>query len=307
MFVLRKRASTLTRRDQTDADSPLSLQALFLDATTGEIRNAPEWPATSRPAGIVAAFDGKSLTQRGNELVLYASDLQPIKEMRLPGLQGADWTPHTSPTGRSVLFLPSDSRRASWLWVDTERLQVVNSWDDLQTGEVAIDDDKISMVKCLSTNRCEVRVRTVPGDGEWKMLTSSQHAEVPQFVNSDLLFLWSRRSISLMRLDGQLLFRQHAPSEGEALGRAVVAAGGSRFAVPVFTSKGGVPALDIAGHSVLNKILVYDVSSQKQSYTLDARGIQIRGPVHFALSPNGQLLAMLNYESLQVFQLPALQ
>ena len=203
-----------------------------------------------------------------------------------------------------MLFAPSENNMGDWLWIDTERLQILSSWTDLRTGQIAIGDDKIAMPRRLSTNRCEVRIRSLRDD--WRMLTSGQYLEVPRFLNEDLVFLSSKWGISLMLPDGHLLFRQRPPSEGQIFGPPLAAPNADRFVVPVLEDRGGVVALDIPGHPELDKVFIYAVSSQKQTYALDVHRVRINGPSHFALSPNGQLLAMLNYESVLLFELPPL-
>ena len=109
-----------------------------------------------------------------------------------------------------------------------------------------------------------------------------------------------------MRTDGKVVFAENPPFEG---GTVIPSAGGQRFVVPFFKLTGDFPALDIAGHGVLKKISVYDTPFHTRSYNLDIKGPKITRPptVEFALSPDGSLLAILENESLRVFQLPPLK
>jgi hypothetical protein len=84
----------LSRRGVSDESLPLRLRAVLLDATSGKVKATTDWPAESRSARIVAARDGKFVTQTGNELTLYPSDLKELKKLRLPPTEEFGWGGH---------------------------------------------------------------------------------------------------------------------------------------------------------------------------------------------------------------------
>lgn len=305
-LVTREGKPSLSSRDGSDTTLPLRLRPVFLDATTGKVMATPDWPSDSRNAGIIAVHDGRFVTEVGNELTLYASDLKPLKKSKLPSLPEGDWIAHPSPTGKNILFLPPGHRAGSWLWLETDTLQILHSWEDTQNGDVTVADDKIAMITCTWSHDCEphIQVRGIATD--WKTIAPGYRQSYPQFVNEDMLLL-SGNPIRLIQADGKVVFVEDTPFEGCWWGRAFPSAGGQRFVVPACAVKGAVAALDIGGHAVLKKILLYDGPSHGRSYTLDVKGPPIRDLTLFAVSPDGLQLAILNDDSVEVLRLPPLE
>jgi hypothetical protein len=88
---------------------------------------------------------------------------------------------------------------------------------------------------------------------------------------------------------------------------ATRSAGGQRFIVTSSRLTGAISGLDAGGYAVLKKISVYDAPFHARNYTMDVMGPKIKGPMQRALSPDGSLLAILDNESVYVFQLPPLK
>jgi len=78
-FVTRAGKPSLSSREGSDTTLSLRLRPVFLDATTGKVVANPDWPSDDRNASIIAVHEGRFVTQVRNELTLYASDLQPLK------------------------------------------------------------------------------------------------------------------------------------------------------------------------------------------------------------------------------------
>jgi hypothetical protein len=139
-------------------------------------------------------------------------------------------------------------------------------------------------------------------------MEKSGWARFPRFVNDDTLFLsgapFSGTPWKLLQSDGKVILSEDAPFKG---GAPVSSAGGRRFIVPFFPSKGGVTALDIGSHGELDTISVYDAPFRERSYLLKVKGPKIRGGAQLALSPDGSKLAILDEETVYVFPLPPLK
>jgi hypothetical protein len=312
-FVTREGKPSLSSRDNPDANLPLRLRAVFLDAGTGKITAAQAWPTESRFAAIVATADGKFVTETGTTLTLYSSDAKELRKLSLPPIQEGlywSWLAHASPTGRSILFLKPalmTTAPTPWIWVDTDSLQIVRSWEETQSGWVGISDDTIGMTACtISLSHCDPNVEVRALATDWKRIASIQQQRevLPKFVNRDTLFL-SGVPWRLLRTDGTFVFTESAPSEGDI---PLPSAGGQRFVVPFFKLTGAFPSLDIGGHGVLKTISVYDAPFHERSYKLTVSGPKFNSlSAHLALSPDGSLLAILQNESVYVFQLPPLK
>jgi len=303
----------LSHRDGPGESLPLRLRTVFVDAVSGLVKASPDWPAKSRLASIVAAHDGKFVAQTANELTLYSSDsagLKELKKLQLPERQEIEWGAHPSPTGRNILFVASNLTTHSavhWIWVETDSLQVVRSWEETQSGWVGISDNKIAMTKCVWFYNCEPNVEVKGLNTEWKMIASANRKNKPhpQFVNDDLIFLLGNPT-RLIQTDGKLVFSESVSSEGCWWGGIYPSAGGQRFVIPSCKLKGHVEFLDLGGYDELKRIIVYDAPFQGRSHALDVKGPKIKELTLLAVSPDGTKLAILNGESLYAFDLPPL-
>jgi hypothetical protein len=303
-LVTREDNLGLSSRDGSDSTLPLRLRPVLINAATGKVIAIPDWPINSRNAGIVVAHDGRFIVQAGSELTLYALDLRRLKKLELPALAEGDWIAHPSPTGKNVLFIPPGHKKGSWLWLETDTLQILHSWEDVQTGDVAIADDTIAMVTCTWGHNCdpELEVRGISTD--WTTIAPGYRQSSPQFVSDDMVFV-SGNPTRLMRTDGKVIFVEDK-STGCWWGRAFPSADAKRFVVPACAVKGAVAALDMGGRTALKKIFLYDSSHQK-SYTVDIQGPAIKNLTLLAVSPDGLQLAILNDNSVEVIQLPPLR
>jgi hypothetical protein len=287
------------------SETNVRIYLIFLDAASGKVTDSTDWPSESRNAGIIATRAGKFIIQSGIDLTLYGPDLKLLKNMKLPALAEGDWMPHASPTGRNILFVATGRRAVPWLWLETESLQILHSWEDTQNGEIAITDDKIAMVSCSWSHECEPKVEIRGTTTDWKTIAPGTRRSFPEYVTEDLLFLLSNPS-RLIRTDGTVIFVEETDSKSCWWGRASPSIGGERFAVPACSLEGAVGGLDVEGGAVLKTIFLYDRPFNKRTYTLEVHGPKIVNLSLMALSPDGSLLAVLNNESVETFQMPRL-
>jgi hypothetical protein len=307
-FVTREGETKLSTRDGSDVSSPLKVRLILLDASSGKVRNSRAWPSESRFAGIVTIHEQRFVMQRGPELSLFSSDLTEVKTLKLPPLEGADWHAHPSPSGKNVLFVATNLRTASavpWIWVDVDTLTVVRSWKEDQSGWVAISDQGMAMTTCVWVYSCkpEVMVRSIDGKWETVALATKNNKPRPQFIDDSQLYLLGSPA-KLIRTDGRVVFAEDNVLEGCWWGDAVPSATGQRFVVPSCKLKGAVSSLDMTGHDVLKKVLIFDAPFHKLTYAIDVLGPTIKDLTSLALSPEGLHLAILNNESLEVLLLP---
>ena len=320
-----KVAPGLTARDRPDAASPFRLCAVVLDASTGRVLATPEWPSNSRAAGIVAANDRGLVIEIGVGLTLLSPDLTAVEQTTLPSpsatgghADGMEWGPTAASwSGKRVLLSAGPAWAAHpWLWLDTEKLRVLKSWEDSATGSVTVSDDRL-VIEPFSRHfgdpprNLEV---AVPG-GDWKPLPSTMDASASGFAGPNLLYFHRyiqgtvppRTENFLMRIDTGEVSRLEPPRKDWDLGQAAVSRIGNRFVILVGQIKGFHPALDIGGHSVLEGLLIYDVPFRVPSYTLRIRDSKVRN-ASAALSPDGRHLAVLGHPDpiLEVFELPPL-
>jgi hypothetical protein len=254
-------------------------------------------PGDVANAHVIVAHDGKFVLQASGELTLYGSDLKPLKKVKLPPLAEADWAAYPSPSGRHVLFVPPMHRLGAWLWLDTDTLQIVQSWEDLRTGDVSVADGKIAR----TTSASNVDVADI--GKEWKTIAPGDRHLYVKFVAEDLLYVAASPN-RLLRPGGQIVFASDEPSVRCVWGIAYPSADGRRFVVPECAIKGAVPTLDIGGHPVLTGLYIHDGDSSAWSYALDVKGPAVKGLALGALSPDGSHLAILSGDSVELFALP---
>jgi hypothetical protein len=169
----------------------------------------------------------------------------------------------------------------------------------------------MAMTTCIWVYDCDRRVEAKSLGADWKPLAlfDRHHQPYPQFINDDTLVVRDFPTrLTLIRPTGEVLFTKEftAKREAQGWGIAFPSAGGQRFVIPAGVLKGAFPSLDIGGHGVLKQILLYDFPFRELSYTLDLKPNIRELDTLFALSPDGQQLAILNDQSLAVFQLPPL-
>jgi hypothetical protein len=311
-FVIRKGGDNpkLSQRDTSDQQLALRLRAVFFDAISGKVKATQDWPVTSRSAHIVAVHDGRFVTQSANILTLYSSGLAELKKLQLPPAEEDHWIAQPSPTGKTILFIATDLRTRSavpWIWVETDSLQVVKSWQQIQSGWVGISDDSLAMTSCVWFYDCQPDVEIKRPDVEWKTVsTADRHFEPhPQFVDNELLVLLGSKLVAL-RPNGEVVRNEITPFEGCWWGGVYPAAQGQRFVIPSCKAKGGSTLLDLGGREELTKIFVYDVPFQGQPKVLDLGGTNVKAASLIALSPDGSKLAALsNIHIVSVYCLPS--
>jgi hypothetical protein len=326
-FVIpaKKTAPKLATRAQEDGSSPFRVRTAVINASTGRVLATPEWPSNSRAAGIISADDRGFVTQTGGKLTLVSPELKAVKQMNLPTCavdngkaSGGDWSPSASWSGRRALLISGPVwSKSCWLWIDTERLQVLASWQDERTGAVAVSDDRLVLQpfgRHFGDPPLPLKVAMPAGD--WKAIPETLNASTPQFVGPDLVYFHRPQAIDhpdpaealLIRTDGSVLFRLETTPKGWVPGRAAVSRTGIRFVILQGQMKGGVQGLDIAGHSILKEFLVYDSLSQVSSYTIQVRESKAKNG-SASPSPDGRHLAVLGYPepTLEIFELPPLK
>lgn len=122
-----------------------------------------------------------------------------------------------------------------------------------------------------------------------------------------MLVLYGPHEINLVDTGGKKLFTQHLADDDWITDWRVPfrpSASGNRFAVAIWAHKGGSDVLDISAHSVLKRIMVFDIATRRWIYTLSAKKQKIKTVSGLALSPDGSLMAILTNGVVEVYRLP---
>jgi hypothetical protein len=320
--VTRERGSPqLPTRGEMSAASPYRLTAILIETASGNIIGTPDWPSNSRFARVVATNDKGTVIERGDELTLLAPDLSPLKRMALPPLPADQyghelfWEVHASSSGkRAVLVGGLPWTKRHWLWVDTENLEVLESWEDDATGPLDASDDQLVLEPSsqrLGDAPLPLEAKS-PGGG-WRPIATTVDALNPRFVGPDLLYFgrYARHDptvnsgVFLMQADNAETSQLRSPHARWGFGHATTTRTGRRFVILLGETKGFHPALDIGGHGVLRGFMVFDPPFKAPSYTLEVHGSRVWNP-SAALSPDGRHIAVLGYPKplVEMFELP---
>jgi hypothetical protein len=316
-FVSQVVPEALPRRSQPGGPSNLRLQALIVDAGTGQLRAKREWPTFSDKSRIIAAGDGKFLVITPDKLTLYSAEIQPLKELDIDvgreGIPGG-WDFDSSPRGNYLVIVyeprSNETNPRGFLAAvtkaelfDVEALRLVHTWLDRSAGDlrpwVLFDDGNI-----LAGDTRLAPVIGPPG-GPWQPLHipwGSRCRPSRFLIPVDDRALFGRSDVSLerscyslARTDGEILFEQEF-AENEFVKLGDVSAGGQRLAVASYKEHGGSWILDIGGRSLVYRIRVYDLARRQWVYALDGKKQRINCISGLALSSDGHMLALIDQD-----------
>ncbi len=356
-FVTREAPVAPPNRGQTDESLPYRLHGIFIDTKTGAVHNTMEWPTASVRSRILAVPGEKFAVLTPDQLLLYSSAFGLISKLEIPlGREAIKdrWDATTSPAGNflllsyepateekrfsglpySVYVAQLDTLEMRLMWVDLDKLQVVERWSTTEKSaggfmwpEDISDDGTVQIQSStLSNNRNSLPLVKIgrPPNGPWSLMCSrwASSCGAGRFVNDETILRMSvtgqdknvRLWIGLLSITGKLLFEQTFP-EGEieregfsitSAQRAVaISSNGSRFALGLVKVKRGNRSLDIGGRSWLNRIIVYDLLARRWIYSLDAKTQHFSSISGMALSRTGSMLGLIDQRGiLQVYLLP---
>ena len=313
-FITRENITTLTHRDQPDDSRPLRLHGVFLDAQTGKISTIKEWSISRPGGGIIPVGHGEFAVLTPAMLALYSPNGDMLKQLRLSSKQEASlWDLYSSPSGASILA-EYHYPEVSLEWIDTASLEVKQTWNDFLPG-VSISDVELAFPKetyfesqKFTTHEVLIRGLIAPLRTFCKVRIGWEDDEgcgYPQFISNDLISLWGPHGLALFRRTGEPVSRISFPKD-EWIGSILYpSADGNRIAVTVWTHKGGSEVFDVSWHSVLKRVIVYDIPSRQWTYVLDAKKQKLRDISGLALSPDGSLIGILADGVVEVYRISA--
>lgn len=293
-FVRRCSSETLGRRAASSVALPLGLEALFIGAADGRLRESREWPTSSWMSRTTPAPGGRIAAVFPDRVLLYTAALAPAGRIDLNAVD-ARRSGHVvflvSPRpGFLVAYYGAPRGRREVILLDLGAERIVQSHSE----------DR-SVVFGGETN--------VSDSGSQALPQSRDHQIYGFFVGDDSIFFWrpvlqDSVRVGLVSLGGLILFREtwyrRIPTEPR-----VPASNGRRFAIAVNKLTGGSVLLDIGAHASLWRVLVFDIAARRWIYALDCKKGRIKSISGLALSPDGTLLALIDQDGiLEVFRLP---
>jgi hypothetical protein len=317
-FVTENTPSALTNRGAPGAFPPFQLHAIFVDTKTGQVQATRDWATTTSESRVLPGTNGNFIVLAPNELILYSPQMEILGRLNLSLSKCDAWEVRQSPGRKALLvtcFPVWQEELSKYEWIDAEHLQVIREWTvhglDTVLGRPTVEADAISDGEIVSGNA----IRNL--GGSWRHIINPAYLPPFQneFVNNDTLLsyqTWGKdQFLSLIRTDGQLLYKQDVPpseqfSHGPGQARAArPSADGNRFALPFYKGHGGSSLLDIPGHYLLKELMVYDLPGRRWIFRLDGKKQGIRTLSGLALSPDGSLMGLITQDGiLEVYRLP---
>jgi len=203
-FITREGVTSLASRDQPTDGRPNQLHAIFLDGSTGTIRNRKEWSVPRPRGGIIAVGEGRFAVLTPAMIGLYSKSLKLLNEYKLTVEQQSHlWDFYASPTGKTILaqyHYPA----SSFQWIDSDSLQPQGNWKGSVPG-VSISDTDVAFSRSPYIKSMgfvdEVLVSSREGSERTVCRSLVGHGDacgIPEFVSNDVLALWMPHSLRLV-------------------------------------------------------------------------------------------------------------
>ena len=324
--------SWLTRDDalprtKDSSRSPVSLppqathvHAVLLDALTGRAKTKRDWSAPSKEVYYSVVQNGNFITCVDNNIRLYSAEFELLQEMHLESpfqcmRLAALASGGISPSGRSILAATVSGDKNISEVLDTGTLKPISTANEGKPVTITALSDHWLAGHCGSP--WEVCIRNIAGS--WKPFSFSGAENQPPtrvlgrayFVNDDTILICRLHDLVMANVNGSVLFRVNLPKDRSCdNNRPTPSNDGRRFAI--MESKRlpineffemGLPWTD-------DKILVFDTSERRAIFAVKVDGAaqwpSTRTHSHeFALSPDGDRLAVVSDGILKIYKLPA--
>jgi hypothetical protein len=299
-FVTKTDVTKFSNRDKTATDSPFRLRAVLGDVLQRNVRTVKDWPTQPPFAWLMPTAKGNIVIRAVNSLQLYSSDdfaLTRERQLNTSGHPFEGWHTKGSPSGRTVWLdhYDGDSRIEV---LDADSLQTISSWEQEFLGSWFSVSDR-AIVKRPVQDVEQVIMKDI--GGSWHVLYDDPGGCVsqPTFVNDDELVAGPCGTVGLISTTGTTLMKDKV-RRGEHVEAEVAASrNGKVFAVSLMRAKGG--AFDTAVHRSKTTVVVYDLERRSTILRVEVSPLP-RTTYHFALAPDGSLLAVMADSIVSIYE-----
>jgi hypothetical protein len=299
----------------------MHLHVLVLDTITGK-EALQEWPAPARGSRFLGQKDGKFITCIAGTWRLYSPSFELLRSVQTDNTKSCRLQPGASPgisPARSWVLNANCSSRAECplRLLNSESLET--KFADVQHRPVADLSDHW-LVSVDSPSR-QLFVRKF--DEPWRRLQSPWldeprgasterpgHAPpVPLFVGDENLLVRTGREMAVLDIDGTVLLAARMP-ENRRFGPAARASAHGRFAIVEQRMRGVTSDFwDLSAFPADDRVVVFDLARRQAIFAVQVEGNSPWPPFEehtnrIALSQNGDLLAILSDDVLNVYPLP---
>ena len=300
---------------------PVHHHAVLLSTMTGEKKSALDFYAHQYSGYSQAVGDGRILTCVEKKVRLFSSGFELLGEQDLPAANSCFFiipnSEHASvsPSRHSFLVSYSEGKGYPAVILDTNTLAVISQWH--QDTPVSISSISDHWQAGVCQNPWEICVREL--GGSWHALNLKELENLPpirdlgspHFVSDDAIVICGLNQMAVAKVDGSVLLRVNLPKD-RSFERSLPATSsdGSRFAVMENKHIHADPLCDMCTNEAEDRIVVYDISERRAVFALKVtgEGEQFWSRTHlnqFALSPDGDRLAVVSDGVLRIYKLPA--
>src|ERR1019366_4863576 len=295
------------------------LHMVVLNALTGQATGKHDWSAPSDAVRYEMVQDGNFLTCIGNKIRLLSPDFQLLREVDLgPPYTCAPWAYSVgsgiSPSRRSILFSSVLAQEHSSEILDTRALKVISTANEGKFVTITSISDH--WLAGLCGNPRETCVRSM--DGLWRAFSfKGPENQLPTgvrgsayFVSDDTVLICRPYEMTVANADGSMLFRMNLTTGKSCENNPpAVSSQAARFALMENRELRTNEFLDVGAFWTDDRILVYDNSERRVIFALKVKGVSpwpssTKHTNKFALSPDGNRLAVVSDGILKIYKLP---
>jgi hypothetical protein len=296
-------ASRFQSPQQDSSPESSSMEAFFIDTTSGALVAHKMWPTRKRrwlnnrwdtEARILALDDG-FLVHAGGKLTLYSADFK--ERTSLPLDERSIWAVTVTPTGRvfHLQRINGDQDQAEGQWLAADTLARLRSQQE-QPGITSASEHAV--VTALS--HCE-QLQAIGEPPRDLCCSDACRAGRPEFISESEVLLLCRNGFRLLSISGEELWKVETAKNirNGAVADHELSLNGNRFALALNGDHGAVfDQVKVPnGQSV---VMVYDVLRRAPVFRTAIRGYSFS----FALSPDGGMLAALIGDTVRLYKIP---
>jgi hypothetical protein len=318
-WTTRDEASLRVKPGTPIQSHPLHHHAVVLSAMTGEKKAEQGFYAPLYSAYFRAVREGNFLSCVESNMKIFSSGFELLREQELPAPHSCFFIPNSehaivSPSRRSILFSNGPGKGNQVTILDTKTLaELSRRVDDTSVFITSISD---RWQAGLCGNPREICIRST--DGLWKAFSfgapeyqpPTRVLGRPYFVNDDTVVVCRMNEIAVAKVDGPVLVQANLPKDISCeKSLPATSIDGSRFAIMENKELKADEFFDMGPFWRDDKIVVYDISDRRAVFAVKVNGSgqwawSSTHSNEFALSPDGDRLAVVSDGILRIYKLP---
>ena len=319
-WTTRDEASLRVKPGTPIQSHPLHHHAVVLSAMTGEKKAEQDFYAPLYSAYFRAVREGNFLACVENKMRIFSSGFELLREQDLPAPYNCAFLLNSeqsrvSPSRDSMLVSNRSGKGAPITILDTSTLVVISQRNEDRSASITSISDHWLAGQC--GNSWGVCMRTM--DGPWKAFsyTGPENQDATQvlgrayFLNDDTVVICRMNEIAVAKVDGSVLLLSNLPKDISCeKSLPATSIDGSRFAIMENKELKADEFFDMGPFWTEDKIVVYDISDRRAVFAVKVNGTgqwawSSTHSNEFALSPDGDRLAVVSDGILRIYKLPA--